>query len=176
MKPSWLKSTGLDPRVTAAFGYVLGLVMQAALFPGLLPKGPSLEPMFTFVATLAILGHKWPAYALALLGGLSLDALGGQMVGISALQYLAVAAGITLIQKNLVKEALVAPAAVMLVTFVVKEIIGLFVLVSIGMRFLPLRVAVQLTVSSLLNACFGTVVYWLLHFRLGLSLRIDRGY
>lgn len=164
----------VGPGATSAVGMVLGLVAQAAFFPGLLPGFPSLDVIGAFTVALAILGHRRHALFLALFGGLTLDALTGQFIGLTALCYFIAVLIVISIQKNLVKEALTTPAVVMIAAFMLKELIYLFVLVSSGLVFMPARVMSQLSVSSILNACLGTGVYWALHMKMGLQVHVDR--
>jgi len=166
----------LDPKLVAAFGYFIGVILQEALLPGLLPGTASMEPVFCFMAVLAILGHNSIAIVLALAGGLTFDLLTGQLVGLNALSYFVSVLAVVSVQKNLVKETLVAPAAVIFAGYLLKEITYLFVLVSLGMNFLLTRVLAQLAFSSAVNACFGAGLYWLLHFRMGLEVKVDRDY
>ena len=165
-----------DPRIVAVFGLVAGVILQEALLPGLLPGTAPIEPVFCFVTVLAILGHNSVAIALALAGGLTFDLLTGRLVGLNALSYFISAWAVVSVQKNLVKETLVAPAAVIFASYLIKEIAYLFVLVSLGMSFPPASVLAQFVFSSAVNACFGACLYWLLHFRMGLGVRVDRDY
>jgi rod shape-determining protein MreD len=157
-------------------GLAASILLQTAFLPGLLPGFPKADPIFALMITMAILGYRTQSYFLGLAGGLVLDSLTGQYLGLNALSYLAVALIVSGIQMNLVKDALVAPAAVMFSGYFLKELVYLFVLVSIGLKFTPARVAGQLVIASSLNALLGIGLYWLLHFKLGLAVKVDKGY
>ena len=174
MKPVSRVAIKIGPGASSAIGVVMGLIAQAAFFPGLLPGFPSLDVIGAFMLSLAILGYRKHALFLALFGGLMLDALTGQFIGLTALSYFIVVLIVISIQKNLVKEALTTPAVVMLAAFMLKELVFLFVLVSNGLVFMPARAFSQLEVSSIINACLGTGTYWALHMKLGLEVHVDR--
>ncbi len=163
----------IEPWLAASVGLVSALIVQTAFIPGLLPGVSGIEPVFGLAMCLAILGHGREALITALAGGLALDALTGQYIGLNALSLCAVTLCCLVLQKNLVKETLVAPAAIMFGGYVLKELIYLFVLISMGLKLIPTRVAAQLAFSAVLNMLLGSAMYWLLHFRLGMRVKVD---
>ncbi len=163
----------IEPWLAAAAGLVSALVVQTAFIPGLLPGVSGIEPVFGLAMCLAVLGHKTEALMTALAGGLALDALTGQYIGLNALSLSTVVLVAFALQKNLVKETLVAPAAMMFGGYVLKELIYLFVLISMGLKLIPARVVAQLAISAVLNTLLGSAMYWLLHFRLGVRVKVD---
>lgn len=162
----------IEPWLAASAGLASALIVQTAFIPGLLPGVSGIEPVYGLAMCLAILGHGREALVTALAGGLALDALTGQYIGLNALSLTAVTLACLALQRNLVKETLVAPAAVMMGGYVLKELIYLFVLISMGLKLIPARVAAQLAFSSVLNMLLGSAMYWLLHFRLGLRVKV----
>ena len=163
----------IEPWLAASAGLTVALIVQTAFIPGLLPGVSGIEPVYGLAMCLAVLGHRTEALAAALAGGLALDALTGQYIGLNALSLAAVALSALALQKNLVKDTLVAPAAMMFGGYVMKELIYLFVLISMGLRLIPARVAAQLAFSAVLNTLLGSAMYWLLHFRLGVGVKVD---
>lgn len=164
----------IGPGTAATVSIIVGLITQAAFFPGLLPGFPTLDILCAIMVALAILGYKRHALFVALFGGLALDSLTGELIGLTAISYFLVVLIVISIQKNLVKDALTTPAVVMLSAFALKELIYLFILVSNGLVFMPARAISQLAVSSILNACLGTATYWALHMKLGLQVHVER--
>ncbi len=173
---TFARRLSIDPWAATLAGLVIGLLFQTAFIPGLLPGVPKFDPIFALMMTMAVLGHKAQSYFLAIAGGLVLDALTGQYIGLNALSYLAVAIIASGVQGNLVKDTLITPATAMFSGYFLKELIYLFVLVSVGLKFMPARVAAQLVISSALNSLIGIGLYWLLHFRLGLVVKVDKGF
>lgn len=163
----------ISPWIAGIGGLIAALVLQTAFFPGLLPGVSGIEPVFGLAMALAVLGHMRQSLFVAVAGGLVLDSLTGQYMGLNALCLLAVVILALRIQRNLVKDTLVAPAAIMFGGYAAKELIYLFVLVSTGLKLLPMRVAAQLAFSSVMNALLGSTIYWLLHFKLGVPVKVD---
>ena len=163
----------IESWLAASAGLAVALVVQTAFIPGLLPGVSGIEPVYGLAVCLAILGHRVEALAAALAGCLALYALTVQFIGLNALSLSAVALSALAMQKNLVKDTLVAPAAIMFGGYILKELIYLFVLISVGLKLIPARVAAQLAFSAVVNTLLGSAVYWLLHFKLGLRVRVD---
>lgn len=163
----------IEPWLAASAGLAAALIVQTAFIPGLLPGVSGIEPVYGLVMCLAILGHGREALIASIAGGLALDALTGQYIGLNALSLSAVSFAALALQRNLVKETLVAPAAMMFGGYMLKELIYLFVLISTGLRLIPARVAAQLAFTSVVNTLLGSAMYWLLHFRLGLRVKVD---
>ncbi|MEA4883092.1 MAG: rod shape-determining protein MreD [Clostridia bacterium] len=136
------------------------LVVQAAVFPVLLPGWILPDLVFCVAALTSIIGGFGPGLAAAAVGGLLQDAVTGVFIGANAGADMAAAAIIGFAEPKLFKENLITPAVMVGLGTIVRELVYLFLAGSFGARIFLARAALEVIPWMIaLNCCVSALLY-----------------
>ncbi len=115
---------------------IVSLIFTGAVFPNLNIAGIYPDLIIVSIVSIAILERSMTAAVIGLVCGLILDLFFGEAIGVLAIPYLIVGAGMFFVRKNLrYMDKFLLPAIFAVSAYLVKEMISALIAYMLGIEF-----------------------------------------